>query len=97
VSKPGERDDTLPPDHRFREEGHKVTFASPLCIKLQYLCITKDVTNFPLVLQSSPQASEAAKPKDVKPKQVLYESLTIKEITYTHTVYIYIYTHTQLW
>ncbi|XP_039543986.1 calpastatin isoform X9 [Pimephales promelas] len=48
VSKPGERDDTLPPDHRFREEGHK----------------------------SSPQASEAAKPKDVKPKQTSIDDTT---------------------
>ncbi|KAK7131427.1 hypothetical protein R3I94_016533 [Phoxinus phoxinus] len=48
VSKPGERDDTLPPDHRFREEGRK----------------------------SSPQASEAAKPKDVKPKQTLIDDKT---------------------
>ncbi|XDV38420.1 hypothetical protein PO909_007832, partial [Leuciscus waleckii] len=48
VSKPGERDDTLPPDHRFREEGHK----------------------------SSSQAFEAAKPKDVKPKQTSIDDTT---------------------
>ncbi|XP_077049572.1 calpastatin isoform X8 [Siphateles boraxobius] len=48
VSKPGERDDTLPPDHRFREEGRK----------------------------SSPQAFEASKPKDVKPKQTLFDDTT---------------------
>ncbi|XP_067278775.1 calpastatin isoform X5 [Pseudorasbora parva] len=41
VSKPGERDDTLPPDHRFKEEDRK--------------------------------AFEAAKQKDVKPKQTSFD------------------------
>lgn len=78
MSKPGERDDTLPPDHRFTEKDRKVTFPSPSCfctsgIYLEIITI-KDVTNFPLILLSSPQAFEAAKQKDVKPKQVLFNT-----------------------
>lgn len=73
MSKPGERDDTLPPDHRFTEEDRKVTFPSCFCTSGIYLEIitTKDVTNLSLILLCSPQAFEAVKPKDVKPKQVL--------------------------
>lgn len=47
MSKPGERDDTLPPEYRFTEEDRKVTFPSPSCfctsgIYLQIITIKDD-------------------------------------------------------
>ncbi|XP_056114351.1 calpastatin isoform X17 [Rhinichthys klamathensis goyatoka] len=70
VSKPGERDDTLPPDHRFREEGRKsspqaFTAAKPKDVKPKQTLIddttaldmlSSDFSAVPTIKPSAPDA-----------------------------------------